>query len=330
MKYGFACAGVVALAAISAAFAASPVPDSPLGCPPSKTLTINPARDAELVLAGGPALEPVQIAGPFDSPRSVAFLADGRFLVAERPGRLQLVTPGAPNREIAGVPAVLTLGHGGLIDLALDPEFAANGTIYFSYLQGDEAASTIRVMKARLDQHNDKLTDQKIIFESTPGVRHEQLGGRMALTADGYLFLSVGDRWAMEQAQSLADDLGAIVRIRTDGSIPDDNPFISTPGARPEIWSYGHRNPQGLAFDPVKRRLWSDEHGPQGGDELNLVVAGLNYGWPIITYGVDYSGRPIGTGNSQAGLEQPVRTWVPISIAPSGLALEADPTHEVL
>ncbi len=330
MKYGFACAGLVALAGVSAAFATSPVPDSPLGCPPSKTVTINPSGDAELVFAGGPALEPVQVAGPFDSPRSVAFLSDGRFLVAERPGRLQLVIPGASNREIAGVPAVLTLGHGGLIDLALDPEFATNGTIYLSYLHGEEAASTIRIMKARLDQQNDTLADQKIIFESTPGVRHEQLGGRMALTSDGYLFLSVGDRWAMEQAQTLADDLGSIVRIRTDGSIPGDNPFASIPGARPEIWSYGHRNPQGLAFDPVKKRLWSDEHGPQGGDELNLVVAGLNYGWPIITYGVDYSGRPIGTGSSRPGLEQPVRTWVPISIAPSGLAIEADPAHEVL
>jgi glucose/arabinose dehydrogenase len=185
-------------------------------------------------------------------------------------------------------------------------------------------------MKAKLDDQNEALTDQQILFESTPGAKPEQLGGRIALTPDGYLFLSLGDRWAGDPAQDLTQDEGTIIRIRTDGSIPVDNPFRWLLGARPEIWSYGHRNPQGLAFDATRKELWSDEHGPQGGDELNLILPGHDYGWPVITYGTDYSGRPIGNGVAQTGLEQPVHYWVPTSIAPSGLALESDPSHRIV
>jgi glucose/arabinose dehydrogenase len=270
------------------------------------------------------------MAGPFDQPRSLGFLPHGRLLVAERPGKLKLVTPWVETRDIEGVPAVFTGGHGGLIDLALDPGFSGNDTIYLSYLAGSETASTLRVLKAKLDAPNAKLTEERVIFETTPGARPEQIGGRIAVTPDGYLFLTVGDRWAGDPAQALADDLGSIIRIRSDGSIPDDNPFRRRLGARPEIWSYGHRNPQGLAFDARTGRLWSDEHGPRGGDELNLVLRGRNYGWPIITYGVDYSGTPIGVGGAREGLEQPVHYWVPISIAPSGLAVESDSAQEVV
>ncbi len=310
--------------------AGSPVPHSPLGCPPARSATVTAPGTPGLILAEGPALEPVQIAGPFDQPRSVALLPEGKYLVAERPGKLLLIVPGAPTREIAGTPPVLTAGHGGLIDIALDPGFAENDTLYLSYLDGTESSSTLKILKAKLDLVGDKLADPAVVFESTPGTRSDQIGGRLAVTPDGFLFMTVGDRWAGEPAQDLADDLGSIIRIRTDGSMPDDNPFRHVAGARPEIWSYGHRNPQGLAFNPETGRLWSDEHGPQGGDELNLVLPGRNYGWPIITYGVEYSGKPSGLGLTRDGLEQPVRYWVPVSIAPSGLAVEPGLSHETL
>ncbi|MGC1347771.1 MAG: PQQ-dependent sugar dehydrogenase [Methyloceanibacter sp.] len=330
MKCVSCCVVAVALVAPQFAVAQSAVPDSPLGCPPGRTLTIPPSEDAELVLAGGPQLTSEQVAGPFDSPRSVGFLPDGWFLVAEKQGRLLLVRPDGGGVPISGAPDVLTEGHGGFIDLAVDPNYAVNDTVYLSYLVGTADSSTIRVMKAKLDDQNEALTDQQILFESTPGAKPEQLGGRIALTPDGYLFLSLGDRWAGDLAQDLTQDEGTIIRIRTDGSIPADNPFRWLLGARPEIWSYGHRNPQGLAFDVTRKELWSDEHGPQGGDELNLILPGHDYGWPVITYGTDYSGRPIGNGVAQTGLEQPVHYWVPTSIAPSGLALESDPSHRIV
>ncbi len=330
MKCVSCCVVAVALVAPQFAVAQSAVPDSPLGCPPGRTLTIPPSEDAELVLAGGPQLTSEQVAGPFDSPRSVGFLPDGWFLVAEKQGRLLLVRPDGEGVPISGAPDVLTEGHGGFIDLAVDPNYAVNDTISLSYLVGTADSSTIRVMKAKLDDQNEALTDQQILFESTPGAKPEQLGGRIALTPDGYLFLSLGDRWAGDLAQDLTQDEGTIIRIRTDGSIPADNPFRWLLGARPEIWSYGHRNPQGLAFDVTRKELWSDEHGPQGGDELNLILPGHDYGWPVITYGTDYSGRPIGNGVAQTGLEQPVHYWVPTSIAPSGLALESDPSHRIV
>jgi glucose/arabinose dehydrogenase len=330
MKCVSCCVVAVALVAPQFAVAQSAVPDSPLGCPPGRTLTIPPSEDAELVLAGGPQLTSEQVAGPFDSPRSVGFLPDGWFLVAEKQGRLLLVRPDGGGVPISGAPDVLTEGHGGFIDLAVDPNYAVNDTIYLSYLVGTADSSTIRVMKAKLDDQNEALTDQQILFESAPGAKPEQLGGRIALTPDGYLFLSLGDRWAGDVAQDLTQDEGTIIRIRTDGSIPVDNPFHWLLGARPEIWSYGHRNPQGLAFDATRKELWSDEHGPQGGDELNLILPGHDYGWPVITYGTDYSGRPIGNGVAQTGLEQPVHYWVPTSIAPSGLALESDPSHRIV
>ena len=330
MKCVSCCVVAVALVAPQFAVAQSAVPDSPLGCPPGRTLTIPPSEDAELVLAGGPQVSSEQVAGPFDSPRSVGFLPEGWFLVAEKQGRLLLVRPDGEGVPISGAPGVMTEGHGGFIDLAVDPNYAVNDTIYLSYLVGTADSSTIRVMKAKLDDQNEALTDQQILFESTPGAKPEQLGGRIALTPDGYLFLSLGDRWAGDLAQDLTQDEGTIIRIRTDGSIPVDNPFRWLLGARPEIWSYGHRNPQGLAFDATRKELWSDEHGPQGGDELNLILPGHDYGWPVITYGTDYSGRPIGNGVAQTGLEQPVHYWVPTSIAPSGLALESDPSHRIV
>jgi glucose/arabinose dehydrogenase len=257
-------------------------------------------------------------------------MPDGRFLISERLGKLKLVAPWVGTVEITGLPEMQTAGHGGITDVALDPGFEQNGLLYIAYLHGSETASTQRIMKARLDLDNAALVDNTVIFETTPGARPEQIGGRLAVTPDGYLFFSVGDRWSNEPAQDLTNDLGTIIRIRTDGGIPANNPFVNREGVRPEIWSYGHRNPQGLAYDARSGRLWSDEHGPQGGDELNLVLPGRDYGWPIITYGIDYSGASIGIGSAREGLEQPVHYWVRRSIAPSGLAVQSDETKETI
>jgi glucose/arabinose dehydrogenase len=294
-------------------------------CPPSPSWTA-PEEGAGLVLAGGMDLVAERIAGPFEMPWSVGLLPDGSFLVTERPGRLQHVTQTAGTYAVDGVPPVLYSGHGGLLDVAVDPNFEENGMIYLSYLQGEETASIIKVMRARFDADQEALTEQQVIFEGSPGTRPELLGGRIALTGDGYLFLSLGDRWDAAKAQDLSGTAGTIVRIRSDGSIPEDNPFRTVEGARPEIWSYGHRNPQGLAIDKVTGELWSDEHGPQGGDELNLIHRGGNYGWPIATFGVDYSGRPIAINSEEPGTELPIRYWVPFSIAPSSLSVETLPS----
>ena len=295
-----------------------------IGCPPSKTWTSGPDEEAGFVLAES-EVAALRIAGPFEVPWSVAMLPDGSFLVTERPGRLQHVGLGGDTRQVSGTPPVLYMGHGGLLDIALDPEFTDNGVIYLSFLQGEDSASTVKVLRAKFDAENARLVHQQVIFETSPGPRPEMLGGRLALTGDGYLFLSLGDRWDGPSAQDLSNTAGSIVRIKTDGTVPQDNPFVATPGARPEIWSYGHRNPQGLVFDRATGQLWSDEHGPQGGDEVNLVVRGGNYGWPVATFGVDYQGHPIAINSEQPGTELPVHYWVPFSIAPSGLAVETRP-----
>jgi len=266
------------------------------------------------------AFETVPLAGPFEFPWSIAFLPDRSILVTERAGRLQLIKPGSPGLEVGGVPAVVSQNHSGLLEVAVDPNFAQNETIYLSYVHGTKASSTIRVMRAKLDVSDQKLREQEVIFESAPAANTRLVGGRVVVM-EGYLFLTLGDRWQPERAQTLSGGAGSIIRIRTDGSVPVDNPFVSVPGARPEIWSYGHRNPQGLAFDTRTGRLWSHEHGPKGGDELNLILAGRNYGWPVITHGLDYSGHPIGEGRAKGGLEQPLYYWTP-AIAPSGLAIE--------
>lgn len=325
MRYERLCAAVFAFLMVPVVPATLRSEES-VRCPPSKTWTTGPEDETGLVLAEGPDPVAERIAGPFDVPWSVALLPDGSFLVTERPGHLQHVRPGADTQPVSGIPDVLYVGHGGLLDIAVDPEFADNRLVYMSYLQGDETASSVKVLKARYEENDETLTDEEVIFESSPGASPELLGGRLALTGDGYLFLSLGDRWEREKAQDLSGTAGTIVRIRTDGTIPEDNPFRFREGARPEIWSYGHRNPQGLAFDRATGELWSDEHGPQGGDELNLIRRGANYGWPIATFGVDYSGHPIAVNSEEPGTELPVHYWVPISIAPSGLAIETGPS----
>ena len=267
-----------------------------------------------------PQYQPVQLAGSLEFPWSFAFLPDFSIIITERMGHIQVLAPGQPPRRLRGVPAVLDSGHGGLLDVAPDPRFRENRMLYLSYVHGNETSSTIRVTRARLNRAQTRLLNHHVIFERTPASQPELFGGRMVVTDDGHLYLTLGDRREPELAQDLRRHHGSIIRIRTDGSVPRDNPFVSLPEAQPEIWSFGHRNPQGLAIHPITGQLWSHEHGPKGGDELNLILPGGNYGWPVITHGIDYSGAPIGEEKEKEGMERPVRYWSP-AIAPSGLAI---------
>src|SRR5262245_11246047 len=254
-----------------------------------------------------------------EHPWGLAFLPDGRFLVTERPGRLRTIgTDGRISEPLANVPEVYHRGQGGLLDVALDPDFASNRTIYISYSEPGEDSAGTAVARARLN--DDGLSDVAVIFRQQPKVKsRNHFGSRLVFAPDSTLFVTMGDRFAYrEEAQNLSNDIGKIVRITRDGSAPADNPFIGRNDARPEIWSYGHRNVQGATLDPATGQLWTAEHGARGGDEINHPEAGKNYGWPVITYGVDYSGDPIGEGTAKPGMEQPVYYWDP-SIAPSGM-----------
>ncbi|HEU0225968.1 MAG TPA: PQQ-dependent sugar dehydrogenase [Steroidobacteraceae bacterium] len=267
----------------------------------------------------------VEIATGLEHPWGLAFLPDGRMLVTERPGRLRVVgQDGRVSAPVAGVPPVLAIGQGGLLDVALDPDFPDNRWIYLSYAE-DRGAGTNATAVARARLAATGLTEPEVIFRQQPAVESQaHFGGRLAFGRDHRLFVTLGERSArhfIDRAQSLADHFGKVVRIERDGGIPPDNPFLRHADARPEIWSLGHRNPQGAALHPETGELWISEHGPRGGDELNVVRAGSNHGWPVITYGVAYSGDPIGIGTHQEGMEQPVHHWVP-SIATSGLAFQ--------
>ena len=265
------------------------------------------------------------VASGLDHPWSLAWLPDGRMLVTERPGRLRLVSAqGALSAPVAGTPEVRAQDTGGLLDVALDPDFAANHLIYLTYLEPRAPGSGIAVARARLrdDAAAPTLEDLTVIFRAAPAVENAlNVGSRLAFGPDGLLYITLGDRMTeSDQAQDLGSDLGKIVRIAPDGSIPAGNPFAGQAGARPEIFSLGHRNPEGLAFDPVSGVLWEHENGPKGGDKVNLIHPGANHGWPEITYGADYTGEPIGSGTQKPGMAQPVYYWDP-SIAPSGLAV---------
>lgn len=256
------------------------------------------------------------------NPWSVAFLPDGSTLISERPGRLRRWSAqrglSAPLRN---VPAVVAEGQGGLLDLAISPSFVDDGLIFFSYAEAGEGnLAGTAVARGRLS--GDQLVDVQVIFRQQPKVatRHH-FGSRLVFDGDGNLFISLGERGQRIEAQNLASHLGKLIRIRADGSVPNDNPFVSKSDALPEIWSYGHRNMQGAAISPYSGRLWTAEHGPKGGDELNRPEAGKNYGWPIITYGIDYSGDeiPEAIGPAKEGMEQPHHFW-PVSPAISGMA----------
>ncbi|MEZ5843401.1 MAG: PQQ-dependent sugar dehydrogenase [Hyphomicrobiaceae bacterium] len=257
-------------------------------------------------------------------PWGLAFLPDGRMLVTERPGRLRIVAgSGRLGPAVPGVPAVSALNQGGLLDVAIDPEFARSGLVYLTFSEpragGGNGTSVARGRLVTEDERS-RLEDVRVIFRQQPatgGGLH--FGSRLAFAPDGRLFVTLGERYQKEHAQNLARHYGKVVRIAPDGSVPPDNPFVGRRGALPEIWSYGHRNPQSAAINPATGRLWTVEHGARGGDEINIPEAGRNYGWPVITYGIDYSGARIGEGQRKAGMEQPIYYWDP-SIAPSGMA----------
>jgi glucose/arabinose dehydrogenase len=279
-----------------------------------------PVAGAEVVRSQVHAFRVVTLVRGLEHPWSLAFLPDGRWLVTERAGRLRIVDRGRLLPEpVAGLPPIRQHGQGGLLDIALHPDYARNGWIYLSYAGDGRGGFGTEVLRGRLK--GNRLEDVEAIFRMQPKRATEvHFGGRLAFDRGGHLFLTLGDRGQMAEAQRLGNHQGTIVRLLDDGRVPRDNPFVGRRGALPEIWSYGHRNVQGAVLHPVSGRLWAHEHGPQGGDEINVPGPGVNHGWPVITYGVNYgSGSPIGEGTRKAGMAQPVYQWTP-SIAPSGMA----------
>jgi glucose/arabinose dehydrogenase len=268
-------------------------------------------------MAGDYAID--EVASDLAHPWSVSFLADGAFLVTEGPGRLIRVR-GKERQVIDGVPDTFVKGQGGYFDIVLDPEFASNRLIYLAYAEGGRRANRTTVMRARLD--GSTLAAQRVILRVEPDKgTANHYGGRLAFLPDGTLLVTTGEGFNYkEDAQKLDSQLGKVLRINPDGSIPANNPFASRGGRAAKVFTYGHRNPQGLTVDPRDGTIWLLDHGARGGDEVNRLEPGLNYGWPAITYGVDYSGARISPYTALEGMEQPVTYWDP-SIAPSGLAL---------
>ncbi len=260
------------------------------------------------------------VAEGLEHPWALVFLENDRILISERAGRLRLIEHGELiEAEVADAPASFVRAQGGLQDLVLHPRHADNGWIYLSLAHGDARANTTRVVRGRIRDR--RWVDEEVIFTATP-TRNTAVhyGARMAFLPDETLLISVGDGFNFrEQAQQLDSHLGSIVRVTDQGQVPADNPFLANPDALAEIFSYGHRNVQGIVVDAANGRIWSHEHGPRGGDELNLIRAGANYGWPVVTHGVDYSGARITPYTSQPGMVDPLIDWTP-SIAPAGLA----------
>ncbi len=255
------------------------------------------------------------------NPWGMAFLPDGRILITERPGRLRIFSQGQISPAVTGTPAVYNQGQGGLLDVAIDLNFSQNQWVYLSYAEaGTSGTAGAAVMRGKLVGNT--LENTKILFRQMPKLSAgNHFGSRLVFDRAGHLFVTLGENNNRITAQYLDYHQGKIIRLWPDGTIPTDNPFIGQANVKPEIWSYGHRNPQGATLNPWTGKLWMNEHGPMGGDEINIPLAGKNYGWPIITYGIDYNGQPIpeATGTSAPGMEQPIYYWVP-SIAPSGMA----------
>lgn len=260
----------------------------------------------------------VKVADGLENPWAIEFLPDGRMLVTERPGRLRIVgKDGALSKPLVGLPEVYARGQGGLLDIALSPRFAEDRLVYFSFAEPGEGGAGTAVGRGRFTE--DGLQNVQVIWRQLPKVdSRNHWGSRLAFAKDGTLFITLGDRQSFrDEAQNLGNTIGKLIRINADGSIPKDNPFVGRKDARPEIWSYGHRNVQAAALDPRSGLLWIVMHGARGGDELDQPRAGRNYGWPVITYGREYSGLSIGVGTAKEGMEQPTYYWDPV-IAPSG------------
>ncbi len=263
------------------------------------------------------------ITSSLNRPWGLAFLPDGRMMVTERPGSIRIVTlAGTIGNAIANVPAVRNAGEGGLLDLKTDPDFATTRLVFWSYVEPVGGNGVNCVARGRLSDDESSFENVQVIYRGTSpwsSVNHN--GSRLLFDTDGHLFVSFGERFDDQirvQAQQLNSSLGKIIKINKDGSASSGNPFSTTSGALPEIYSLGHRNPQGLAFNPQTGVLWESEHGPQAGDEINIIIPGHNFGWPVIAYGLEYSGAVVGNGTQQSGMDQPVYYWDP-SIAPSGM-----------
>ena len=261
------------------------------------------------------------VASGLSHPWAVAFLPEGGMLVTERAGRLRAVArDGQVSAALTGVPAVFAQGQGGLLDVALEPEFADSRMVYLSYAEPGEGGAGTAVARGRLNAARTALEDVQVIFRQQPKVSGSaHFGSRLVFARDGTLFVTMGERFKFEPAQDLSSHLGKIVRINRDGSVPRDNPFVGRSDARPEIWSYGHRNSQGAALNPRTGVLWEIEHGPRGGDELNIPEGGRNYGWPLVSWGVHYNGQEIPKPPTRPDLAQPIYYWNPV-ISPSGMA----------
>lgn len=264
-------------------------------------------------------------AAGLNRPWAIEFLPDGRALVTEKAGRLRIVaTDGSVSKPIAGVPEVDSRGQGGLLDVALHPRFAENRFVYLSFSEpGPGGTNSTAVARGRLNEAGTALDGVSVVFRQLPkvdSIRH--YGSRVVFAPDGTMFVTTGDRSDREfrgQAQDLDSHIGKVIRLTDDGRVPPDNPFAGRAGARPEIWSYGHRNIQGATINPVTGSLWTIEHGPLGGDEINIPAPGANHGWPVVSHGTEYSGAPIGDGKSSApGMADPIATWTPV-IAPGGM-----------
>ncbi|MDV2991094.1 MAG: Aldose sugar dehydrogenase YliI [Chroococcidiopsis sp. SAG 2025] len=295
--------------------------------PDSSSSNLSVSDSSKVAVAQG--IQKTTVAEGLDHPWSLAWLPDGSMLITERLGQLRILRNGQLDpTPIAGVPEVLVGGQAGLMDVSVHPRFAENRLVYLTYSHGTEQANRTRLARATFDGKS--LSNLQVIFEVSPtksGLQH--FGSRIVWLPDSTMLLAIGDggnppiqlngELIRQQAQNRRSRLGKIVRLNDDGSIPQDNPFVKSTDAEPAIWSYGHRNIQGLTFDPVNKRIWATEHGSQGGDELNLVQAGENYGWPIVTYSREYSGEEITKERSRPGMVDPKLVWTP-SIAPSGLA----------
>lgn len=285
-------------------------------------LTPSWAQDRSSVITSEKhAFRVVTLLPGLENPWSVAFLPDGRMLVTERAGRLRLVGSDfrlAP-QPIEGLPEILERGQGGLFDVALHPQYARNGWIYWAYNAPGPGGWGTALARGKLQ--GQRMTEVQVLFSMQPKTRSSQhFGGRIVFDKAGTLYLTLGDRGDKDRAQKLDDHAGSVIRLHDDGRVPADNPFTKRSGALPEKWTLGNRNMQGAALHPQTGELWTHEHGPQGGDEVNVMRSGLNYGWPVITYGVNYGlGTRIGEGQSKPGMVQPLHVWVP-SIAPSGMA----------
>ncbi len=265
-------------------------------------------------------LKVTTVAEGLDHPWGMAFLPDGRILVTERTGKLRTIQEGKLLPEpVAGLPAIEEVGQGGLLGIALHPNYAENRLIYLSYAEKDPNADGHRTAVARFKDEGGKLTGMEVVFRGDTVRSRHHFGSRIVFGADGKMYVSIGDRGRQDTAQDLNGLNGKVFRLNDDGTVPADNPFVGKQGVRPEIFTYGNRNPQGMAMQPGTGAIWSVEHGPQGGDEINLMRAGVNYGWPVITYGRTYGlGLPIGEGTAKEGMEQPRAHFVP-SLALAGM-----------